>query len=487
MANSELKAKTAKGLFWGGLGNGIQQVLTLCFGIFLARLLDPKDYGMVGMLAIFSAVAGVLLDGGFAAAIINKQDAKSEDYNAVFWFNVAMGVSLYLILFFCAPLIAGFFHTPALVPLARFVFLGFLVGCTGTVHGAIIVKRLMIKQKIVISSIALLVSGVVGVLMAFNGMAYWGIATQTLLYLVILTALTWYISPWRPQFQFRFKPLREMLPFSIKIALTNVFNQVNLNILSTLLGKFYTVKEVGYYVQGNKWMLMGSNFVTSMENSVAQPVMATMASEIDRQRNAFRKMLRFISFVAFPAMLGLALIAPELITITITAKWLPSVAIMQLLCLWGAIIPINNLYSNMVVSRGKSNIYLWNTIGIGSCQLIAMIVASAFSIRAMIIAFIIINVAWIGVWNIFAWREIRLPFFDVLRDIIPFLGAAIISIAPAYWLTLGMGIYASLFLKIAVTAAIYVTIMWLSRSVIFRESIQFISQKFHKHPIDNAH
>ena len=172
MQESTLKEKTAKGLLWGGISNGIQQLLNLVFGIFLARLLTPADYGMVGMLTIFSLIASTLQESGFTAALTNKRDIKHEDYNAVFWFSLFMGLSLYLILFFSAPLIADFFHQPQLIPLARYSFLGFVISSTGTAQNAYIFRNLMVRQKALSVCIGLFISGIVGITLAYHGFSY---------------------------------------------------------------------------------------------------------------------------------------------------------------------------------------------------------------------------------------------------------------------------------------------------------------------------
>ena len=177
-------------------------------------------------------------------------------------------------------------------------------------------------------------------------------------------------------------------------------------------------------------------------------------------------------------MLGLALIAPELITITITDKWLPSVSILQLLCIWGAIIPINNLYSNMIVSRGQSQIYMWNTIILGIFQLLALIFMSPYGIFVMLNTFTVINIMWLGIWNFFARKAIDLHFREMLKDLLPFLLAASATMAGTYLLTRNMtNPYMSLVCKITLAVLFYTVIMWVSQSVIFKESIGFILKK----------
>ena len=182
MAEQSLKDKTAKGLFWGGLSNGLLQFLNLFFGVFLARILTPADYGMIGMLTIFSLIAGSLQESGFIAALANKKEVVHKDYNAVFWFSTGLSFCLYIILFFCAPLIADFYHVPELTALSRYSFLGFFIASLGTAQSAFLFRNLMVKQKAMSSVIALIFSGIVGVLLASLGFAYWGIATQNLVY-----------------------------------------------------------------------------------------------------------------------------------------------------------------------------------------------------------------------------------------------------------------------------------------------------------------
>lgn len=478
MGESSLKEKTAKGLFWGGFSNGAQQLLNLGFGIVLARLLDASDYGMIGMLAIFSAIAGTLQESGFTVALANKQKVSHEDYNAVFWFSTLTGIGIYILLFFCAPFIADFYNNPDLTPLARYVFLGFLISSTATAHNAYLFRNLMVKQKTMAQIPALLLSGTVGILMAYNGMSYWGIATQTLTFIIVVNLSFWYFSPWRPTFHINFRPLKSMFGFSSKILVTNIFTQANSNILSTLLGRFFTEQEVGYYTQSNKWNTMGYSFISGTVSSVAQPVLTEVSNDPARQLGVLRKMLRFTAFLSFPAMLGLAFIAREFIVITITEKWLPCVPMLQMLCIWGAFMPIITLYSNLVISKGKSNIYMWNTIVLSLLQLTAMLVSYPYGIAVMIQCFVCLNILWLPVWQYFVWREIRLSFWMALKDILPFAIIASATMAITWYVTCGISnLYLLFAAKIGISAALYCLLMWGSRVAIFKESLQFIGKK----------
>lgn len=478
MSEQSLKDKTAKGLLWGGISNGAQQLLNLFFGIFLARLLTPADYGMVGMLSIFSLIAGSIQESGFISALINKKDIKHEDYNAVFWFSILTSLCLYTILFFCAPLIAKFFHQPELTALARYSFIGFVISSTGIAHSAYLYKNLIVKQRAFLSMIALIISGTVGVTLAYNGYSYWGIATQSIVYISTIMIGYWFISPWRPTFQLNFMPLKGMITFSSKMLATNIFNHLNNNIFSIILGKFYSEKEVGFYNQANKWNYMGHSFVSGMIHGVAQPVLTQVADDQERQLRVFRKMMRFTAFIAFPSMFGLSLIAPELITIAITDKWTESAQILQLLCIGGAFIPITNLCSNLIISKGKSNIYMWNTIALGLLQLLIMYLIHPYGIQTMIITYICINISWLMVWHHFVHREIHYKFIHLLMDILPFLFIASSVMIVTHHFTLSItNIYLLFICKIMTASIMYILVMWISGAQTFKESLQYFQKK----------
>ena len=224
MSESSLKEKTAKGLFWGGFSNGAQQLLNLAFGIVLGRLLDASDYGMVGMLTIFSAIASALQEGGFVSALTNRKEVCHKDYNAVFWFSILCSITIYILLFFAAPLIADFYKIPELIPLSRFSFLGFVIASMSIAPRAYLFKNLKIKETTLISISSLGISGTVGILLAANGFAYWGMATQSITFVTVMTILNFYFSHWRPKLEFDLKPIREMIGFSSKLIITNIFN-----------------------------------------------------------------------------------------------------------------------------------------------------------------------------------------------------------------------------------------------------------------------
>ena len=473
-----LKEKTAKGLFWGGLSNVIQQLLSLVIGVFLARMLTQDDYGMVGMLAIFSAIAAALHEGGFVSALCRKKEVTHEDYNAVFWVSVMVSLSLYIILFLCAPLIADFYGVPELTPLARFIFIGFFLSSLGVAPRAITFRKMMVRENTIVYITAQILSGIVGISMAANGFAYWGIATQTLVYVSVIAFLNFYFAKWHPTLSFNFAPIKELIGFSSKLVLTNIVNIVNNNLFAVVLGKLYTPHVVGNFTQANKWNTMGYSLGSNMIVGIAQPVFAKTNDDPARQNQIFRKVLRFTAFVSFPFMFGLSMVSEEFIVILLTEKWAESAKLLQILCIAGAFIPFSTLFSNLLISKGKSTTYLLCTFTLCVVQFIAAWLSSAYGIIFMVWVYAGITISWLAVWFLFAKKEIGLKAIHVIKDISPYLVlAGFIAVAVYEWLAVIPNIYLRFFLKLLVAGSTYCTALWLLKSTIFKESIAFIVKR----------
>lgn len=476
---SSLKEKTAHGLYWGTISQASQQLLNLLFGICLARLLTPADYGMVGMLTLFSAIASALQEGGFQAALANRKNPDDRDYNSVFWVNILIGITVYVVLFCCAPLIARFFKIPELTALARFQFLGFVIASFNTAQSGVLFKNLMVRQRAYGIITANLVAGIVGVAMAWLGFAYWGLATQNLVFIGTIALMNWHFSPWRPSLRIDFGPVREMFGFSSRLLLTNVFLQFNNYFFSVVLGRLYRPDMVGYFTQANKWSTMGSSLIDGTVSSVAQPVLAEVADDRERQLQVFRKMLRFTAFISFPALFGLALIAREFIIITVTDKWAYSIPILQVLCLWGAFFPISRLYTNLIISRGSSHIYMWGTMALGLLQLAVVVFSMRLGILGAIAVYTVINILWLAVWHRVARRMIGIRMLDALADILPFALIAGAVMGVTWFATQGItNLKILIIAKILLAAVLYIVVMLAARVRIFAESFGFLLQKF---------
>ena len=473
-----LKERTAKGLLWGAVNNVTSQLLSVAIGIVLGRLLSPAEYGMVGMLAIFTAIAGSLQESGFTAALTNMKQATHRDYNAVFWFSTLMSVALYGVLYLSAPLIADYFRQPGLVPLSRLVFASLLMAGLGTAHAAYMFRNMMNREKALIGFAALTGSGIVGIALALGGYSYWSLAWQQFAYITIVNLGRLLYVRWHPSLRVDLSPIRRMFGFSSKILLTNIMNQANSNLLSFVFGRLFTAGAVGSYTQAAKWNLMGHSLITGTIQQVAQPVLASINDEENRQLKVFRKMLRFTAMLSMPALFGLGLIA-DFIVLLLGDHWADSVMLLRILCVSGAFMPIHTLYQNLFISHGRSDTYMWCTAAQIVAQLAVIVVVSTRGgLALMVTAYTVLMVSWTAVWQLLAHRLTGLRLRDVLKDILPFMLAAIGCTAAAYVGTADISQPAlSIALRILITAVLYILVMKISGAKIFDECIQFL---FHR-------
>ena len=463
---------------WGGLNSGIQQLVGLAFGIVLGRLLSPSDYGMMAMISIFSLVATALQDSGFRTALTNIERPKHEDYNSVFWFNIIMASSLYVILFLAAPLIGEYYHTPRVVPLCRYAFLSIVIASFGTAQSAYLFKHLRAKQQAEAGALAVILSSLTGVGMAFAGMAYWSLATQGLVYVGINTLLQWHFSPWRPSIHgITFAPVRRMFRFSCKILATTIMTHVNNNVLNILLGHYFTPRDTGNYNQAYQWNTKCYSLVQSMVAQVAQPVLVSLNGEEGRQKDVFRKMMRFTAFITFPLLFGFGLVAKEFIVTAIGEKWLASAQLIQILCLSGAAMPLSTLFSNMIISKGRSGTFFWCTFTLGLVQIATMIMIWPMGIRTMVIAYTLLNTSWLLVWLFFVRRLIGYGYWMFFCDVMPFALAAAGVMGVAYVATMPLSnMIALLITRFIIAVVLYYVVMKLARVKILAECERFVKR-----------
>ena len=473
-----LKEKTAKGLFWGGMNNGIQQLLGFVFGIIMARLLVPEYFGLVAMITVFSAVANALQNSGFSTALINEKDQKDSNYNAVFWFNIGMGVAIYIILFFCAPLIADYYREPRLLWLCRYAFLSFVFSSWGVAQAAFLYKNLRAKELAKANIIAVLLSSGIAVVMAWQGFTYWAIATQTNLFILISTLIRWHYSEWRPTFNIDFSFIRRAFPFSIKILLSEILTQVNNNVMNILLGRYFGSTNTGQYNQAYQWNFNGYALVQNMVKQVDQAVLVSLSDERERQLAVLRKMIRFAAFISFPLLLGIGLVAKEFIVLALGEIWLTSAEYLQIICIAGAVIPISTLLADLLISKGRSDIFMWCTLILGICQIAALILLHPYGIRMMVYAYVALTLIWMFVWHFFVRRQTGYSLLMLLKDIIPFALAAVAVMAVTGVATqMISALWLKLLCRVILAAILYYAVMRLAGAQILKECQQFLKRK----------
>lgn len=480
MAELELKTKTIKGLFWGGFSSGMKQVISALIGLVLLSRLSPGDYGLVGMLAIFTGIASTLQEGGFTSALANRKEFSHDDFNAVFWFNNIISITMYVVLWFCAPLIADFYGQPELVKISRVLFLAFVFNGVSLAFNAYLFRFLMVKERAAIEVISSIIGGVAAIILAVKGYGYWALVVNTVLMSFIASMLRIILAPWHPTFKINFRPVWEMFGFSFKLVIASFVTQIQNNIFSVILGRAYTEREVGFYSQGNKWTVMGQTMISGTVNSVAQPIMARVAEEKERGVKVFRKFMRLTSCLVYPSMLGLAFIAPQFIQV-INSEFLPSVPVMQFCSIGCIALSLSNMYSQMNIAHGRSDLTLLITV-IGAALQIAMaFVVYRYGINAIALTIAVCNFVILAAWHLISGKYVGYTLSMFLKDVMPYAGLAVLVIIATFFAT--KFIHNTLLLlcaKIVVAAVLYILALKVLDSAIYREARVFIKRHWRR-------
>lgn len=492
--SESLKQRTAKGLFWGALNSGTMQVLNLIIGIVLARLLTKADYGIVGVLTIFTAIAGDLQSAGFTQGLVNIKHPTHRDYNSVFTFNVMVSVVMYTILFLCAPLIADFFRQPCLTGVSRLVFLTITISSLGIAHGGYMTKNMMNRELAIIGVAALLASGTVGVILAFMGKGYWALAWQQITFISVLNVgRYYYVREWRPRLTLDLTPVRRMASFAVKILVTKIVNTLSGNILTVIFGRLFPINSVGCYSQAYKWDTMANSLVANTVGQIAQAVLVEAAPEqpttstsqpktpnlkpstTNTQLAVYRKLLRFTCFFSMPVMLGLALVSHEFILITIGEKWEDCVPLLQALCVSGAFMPVYVMYHNLAISQGRSDVYMWLNIWQIILQIAVILCFHRYGMFTMVCAYSAFLILWLLPWHYFAGRLICYRWRDMFRDMMPFvLAAAAVMLLTHYATIMIHSLWVLLAARVLLAAILYYAVMKIAGAEILKECEQFV-------------
>ena len=329
--SQNLKQKTAHSLFWNATDKIGFQFIGLLVGIITARLLSPTDFGYIGALALFTILSNTLVESGFTAAMVRRQNNTLSEYSAAFYFNIALSILFYIGLYFSAPIIADYFKMPELVNLSRFLFIAIVINSLGIVQTIVLTKDLKFKTLSTANLIAVTLSGIITITLALNGFGYWAIAWQQITQVFFRVIILWIMSSWRPALHADFKVIKEIFAFSSFLLLTSIVGNCMRYIYNFIIGPNYSTQELGYYAQAYKFHLIPVTIISGTMTGVAYPVLSTLNGEPERQILYLRKIIRITAFITFPIMIGLLVITESFVSVILSDKWLPMVPYFRIL------------------------------------------------------------------------------------------------------------------------------------------------------------
>lgn len=380
-----VRSQLLHGVAWNFIEKVLMRGASFVIGIILARLLSPSDFGLIGMLAIFVAISNVFIEGGLAKALIQRKDCQDIDFSTAFVANVSMSLVIYVVLFLTAPLIADFYDEPILTDITRILSLNFVLGSFNIVQRAKLMANVDFKSLAQINVISTIVSGIIGIAMAFYGWGVWSLVGQTLCSTIVLLLLFPFYSKWRPSIKFSPNSFRQLFGFGSKLMATGVYSVILNNISTICIGRFYKSNQLGFYTRASQFSEIISSTMFDVLGNVTFPVLSHLQDDREKLVSVYRKSLFITSMLIFPMMILCALLSRPMVIILLTEKWLPCVVLMQWLFLARMFTPLSAINMNILNAVGRSDLFMKLDFSKAPLVLIVLAITIPISVEAITI------------------------------------------------------------------------------------------------------
>lgn len=419
-----LKNKTVKGVAWSGIDNVAQFGVSFLVSIVLARLLSPDDYGLIGIIAIFTAVCQALINGGFTTALIRKKDATEDDYNTAFIVNLGVSVLLYVVIYLCSPFIADFFHRQELIALTQVSSLGMIIGALGLVQQTRLTKRIDFKTQTKITIVASVISGIVGIVMALIGFGVWSLVAQSLTIQSLRTILLWMANKWIPQLCFSSKSFHELFGFGWKMMVSGLIDTVWKELYQVVVGKIYSPATLGQYTRAKQFSQLFSSNLTTVIQRVTYPVLSNIQDDKERMISAYRRIIKVTMFVTAISMFFLGAISEPLLYCLIGPKWHEAAIYLPLICITGSFYPLHAINLNMLQVQGRSDLFLGLEIVKKIIGIFPLSVCFIYGVIPMLYVGIFTNIICYFLNSYFPGKLLGYSLWIQIKDIAPSYGLA---------------------------------------------------------------
>lgn len=461
-----LKSTATKGILWSAVERFSVQGVQFVIMIIMARLLTPEDYGLIGMLAIFLAVSQSLIDSGFSQALIRKQNRTETDNSTVFYFNILVSIVLYLILFISAPLVSDFYDTTSLTPIMRVVCLSVIINSLAVVQRAHLTINIDFKTQAKASLIAAIISGIVGICLAYTGYGVWSLVWQQLLNLGINTLLLWFFSKWRPILAYSWNSFRELFSFGSKLLFSGLLETLYRNIYPIVIGKLFSASTLGHYTRAHHFSEFPSSNVTGILQRVTYPILCKLQNDDERLSNVYRKFLKLSAYTIFPLMMGIAGVSKSFILITIGSQWDFCAELLIIICFSMMWYPIHAINLNLLQVKGRSDLFLRLEIIKKILGVTMLVTTSPFGLVVMCYGQIVNSFISLIINTYYTGKLINVGFICQMRDLFPTL---ILSVSMFVVIMLFNSLITNMYLQLVVGIIIGI-IYYISVSIVFKFS-----------------
>lgn len=448
---ASLKEKTVKGVVWSSVDRFFSQGIQFIFSILIARLLLPSDYGTVAMLNIFLAISQTFIDSGFGTALIRKIDRTEEDFSTVFYFNIAAALAFYGILWFTAPYIADFYDIPLLKDITRVVALTLVFGSFSGIQSAKLSIAIDFRSRAIISITVILVTGALGLWMAYSGYGVWALVMQSVVSSLLRTILLWAFVRWMPKLVFSWKSFKELFSFGSKLLASGLLDTAYNNIYTLVIGKVFSSSALGVYSRADSLAQYPSSNITSVLQGVTFPVLSSIQNEPERLTSAYKKFIRLSAFVVFPLMIGLSAVADPLIRLVLTDKWEGAIYLLQIICFSMMWYPVHAINLNLLQVEGRSDYFLKLEIIKKIQGVIVLCITIPLGLVTMCYGRVVSSVLCLVYNTYYTKKLIDYGFASQMKDLLPILAHSlvmgvivwmIVLFLPSLWLQLVVGVIA---------------------------------------------
>lgn len=436
MTEESLKNKTVKGVLWSSVERFSVQGVQFLVMLVIARILDPKDFGLVGMLAVFLAVAQSLIDSGFSQALIRKQNRTDVDYSTVFYFNIVVSLLLYFILFAIAPWVADFYDEPLLTNLMRVLCLVVVINSFAVVQRALYTVSINFRILAKASFSSAMVSGLVGVCLAIKGQGVWTLVWQQILNASICTVLLWVYSNWRPKFLYSWMSFKELFAFGSKLMISGLIDTIYCNFLPLIVGKVFSAASLGYYTQADRFAKLPSSNISGILQRVTYPVLCTLQEDDEKLRSNYRKLLKMSGLIVFPLMCMLAGLAYPIVDVLLGKKWEYTATLLIPICFNMMFYPIAAINLNLLQVKGRSDLFLKLEIIKKIIGILVLICSIPFGLLFMCYSTVFSGLLMLYVNTYYTKKIIGVGFWMQVKDLKSFLCISLLVFFGSYFLHL---------------------------------------------------
>lgn len=439
MAEPSLKKQTFNGVIWRILETGGTQAIQLVISIVLARLIAPDQFAAIAMLSIFLAVAGVFINSGFSTALMRKNDRTQVDCCTVFYFNIVISVVSYIILFIAAPWVADFYNLPELKPVLRVTALTLIITSFAGVHRTLFSARMDFKSLAKYNIAALIISGCVGMFMAYRGFQVWALVAQSIVSSIINTMFVWFASPWRPSWLFSWVSLKEFFGFGSKLLASGLLDTVYTNMYSVVIGKVFPHSDLAFYNRAQSLRSLATSTPTSVLQSVTFPALCKLQDSDETLRSGYRRMLRISAFVIFPLSLGLGGVSYPLINVLYTDVWIYAAALLQIIVFAGMWYPVHAINLNLLQVKGRSDLFFRLEVIKKILGVAMLCITVPLGLEAMCYGNIVNSIIALIINTHYTGKLLNLGFITQMKDLSPSLLLSVVMFVACKLISTSMG------------------------------------------------